>query len=453
MKKILLAVVLFSVATSASAQSTSHTWIDITASPYYAHNDCSADAGTSINSAISGAPAGSGVIFFPTGCYLIKTQIVDTNKNAYLTYLAEGNVELRASTTNPPSNSIIQFGNNTTTVTLRKIVGINFNCYDAVIDGVDLDGLADSEFDGITIQACKGSSNWHMRTVGTNANQYNNVFLGGLIDADAKDENGISLGTNSSTCTAANAWSFFGTKIINGQTSGLQPTGTGLELDGTAITFHGGAVSQWYAGINLSVNSPCSAQGAFSISGAYIENNAYAGIRVGGSGYADSQASGVAITGNYINCGNVGSYGVDVQQSNGYFIAGNRIQQCTTNAIRGLGDGTYQGADNGFVGANFINGGQPVTLQGSNTTVTASLSTKSSAYTLTGTDTWVNATGTTTITVPHAMTAQRWDVFNSGTGTVTLICDSGTINGATSITVASEIGKTVTTDGTSCFAH
>lgn len=57
------------------------------------------------------------------------------------------------------------------------------------------------------------------------------------------------------------------------------------------------------------------------------------------------------------------------------------------------------------------------------------------------------------ITIPHAMTAQRWDVFNSGTGNVSLVCDSGTINGQSSISVTSQTGKTVTTDGTNCFAH
>jgi len=78
---------------------------------------------------------------------------------------------------------------------------------------------------------------------------------------------------------------------------------------------------------------------------------------------------------------------------------------------------------------------------------------ESVAYTLSGTDAWVNVTGNTTITVPHAMTAQRWDVFNSGTGNVSLVCDSGTINGNSSLSVVANSGKTVTTDGTNGFAH
>src|SRR5579885_2415595 len=85
--------------------------------------------------------------------------------------------------------------------------------------------------------------------------------------------------------------------------------------------------------------------------------------------------------------------------------------------------------------------------------IKAALATKSAAYTLTAGDSWVNVTGNTTITVPHALVGQRWDVFNSGAGTVTLQCDSGTINGAASITFTANNGRSVTTDGTNCFAH
>jgi hypothetical protein len=85
------------------------------------------------------------------------------------------------------------------------------------------------------------------------------------------------------------------------------------------------------------------------------------------------------------------------------------------------------------------------------------LITKSSNYTLTYADNWVNVTGTTTITVPHAaaetgLPNSQWRVFNSGSNTVTLQCDSGNMNGAASITLAANTGKTVTSDGTNCFA-
>jgi hypothetical protein len=90
--------------------------------------------------------------------------------------------------------------------------------------------------------------------------------------------------------------------------------------------------------------------------------------------------------------------------------------------------------------------------------MTATLKTVSTTYTLTYADNWVNVTGTTTITVPHApwqtgSPQNVWHLFNSGSGTVTISCDSGNINGAASITLAPNVGKSVTTDGTNCFAH
>ena len=83
----------------------------------------------------------------------------------------------------------------------------------------------------------------------------------------------------------------------------------------------------------------------------------------------------------------------------------------------------------------------------------AALSTKSSAYTLTTFDSWVNVSGTTTITVPHATAGNRWVVFNSGAGTVTVPADSGNINGGASISVAANTGKEIVCDGSNCFAH
>ena len=85
--------------------------------------------------------------------------------------------------------------------------------------------------------------------------------------------------------------------------------------------------------------------------------------------------------------------------------------------------------------------------------VSTAFSTKSSAYTLTGSDAWVNVTGTTTITVPHAVVGQRWDVFNSGSGTVTIQVDSGNVNGAANITLSADTGKSIVCDGSNCFAH
>ena len=378
MKKLLLLIFVVALASTAHAQSTSSSWIDITAFPYNAKRDCSADAGVAINSAISSAPAGSGVIFFPTGCYLIQTQIVDTNSSAFLTYLGEGNVELRASTSTPPTNSIIQFGNDTpTTVHQRKIENLKFNCNTDAIDGVDVDGLTDSEFDGVSITYCRiptGGATWHLRTVGLNVSDYNDAFFGGVISADQPNANGISLGANSAGPSAT--WSFHGTKILNDQGS---PTGTGVELDGSGSSFYGATISGWQVGINLSVNTPTSTpRGGFEISGSYLENNAYAAIRVGGTGYPGSKVNGVTISGNYINCnsgGKVPQYGVDIEQAQGFTIVGNDFRECTTYAVRGMPDGTDQGADGGFVGGNTIDGGQGMLLQGSGNTVTSSIST------------------------------------------------------------------------------
>lgn len=107
--------------------------------------------------------------------------------------------------------------------------------------------------------------------------------------------------------------------------------------------------------------------------------------------------------------------------------------------------GTY----NSFLTGVNANGSGIVKTAG----VLHNLSTKSAPYTLTASDSWINVTGTTTITVPHALTGQRWDVFNSGSNTVTLQADSGNINGAASVTLAANTGKSVTCDGTNCFAH
>lgn len=87
----------------------------------------------------------------------------------------------------------------------------------------------------------------------------------------------------------------------------------------------------------------------------------------------------------------------------------------------------------------------------------SSISLKSSAYTLTYADSTVEATGTTTITVPHRLgapgIASRWWVINSGTGIVTLACDSGRTNGSLRVTLSAGSSAWVTADGTNCFAH
>jgi hypothetical protein len=289
-----------------------------------------------------------------------------------------------------------------------------------------------------------------MRTVGNNSNIYDNLFKGGNIYGTASS-NGAQLGLNGAG--AANQWSFIGTTIATG---GAGSTGSGIDIVGSGGGLYGADVEGWAVGVGIIDSNPGSTPpqfGGFTVSGTYFENNTYA-MRLGYHAQAGSKAVGITVTGNYINCNNVsGSVGVQIEQASGYTITSNRIRQCATQAINGYADGTNQGADNGFVGANFIDGGQGILLAGSTNTVTSSLATKSSNYTLSGADSWINVTGNTTITIPHAGNGQQWNVFNSGTGNVSLMCDSGTINGQTSLSITSQTGKTVTTDGTNCFAH
>ena len=83
--------------------------------------------------------------------------------------------------------------------------------------------------------------------------------------------------------------------------------------------------------------------------------------------------------------------------------------------------------------------------------------TYSSAHTLFRTERVVYVTGTTTITVLHALpasgVAQDWWVINSGSNTVTLECDSGNINGSATLTLAASTSGWVTADGTNCWEH
>jgi hypothetical protein len=79
--------------------------------------------------------------------------------------------------------------------------------------------------------------------------------------------------------------------------------------------------------------------------------------------------------------------------------------------------------------------------------------TVSSAYQLTARDCVVNVTGTTTITIPHALVNNHWSVFDSGVGTVTLQADTGSINGGGTVTLATLTGSPdIHCDGTNCWA-
>ena len=442
MKKLfLLALTLF--ASNAYAQSTSSTWIDVTSAAYGAKNDCSADAGPSINVAISHAPPGSGVIFFPAGCYLINTQIVDDNSAAWLSYIGEGNAMLLAQAGTNGQN-IISFGINTTNgVAYRKINNLFFNCNNA-IRGINADGLHDSEFYDVTIAKCQSGA--HLEASGPNS--YSNRFIGGAIYSP-RGVQGVTLGPG------ANSWSFFGTKIIGDP---LGCSGDGIDSSANSGAFYGLEVAGWCNGISLQLqtSAPPPQQGGVVISGSHFLANQTAIL----AGNPQVKTAGLSISGNVIDCGgnpntsNTG--GITLAAATGFRIVGNQITRCTGFSIFGQGPSSAGppdfGAINGFMGANFLDPGAQVSLAGRYNTVTASLATVSVNYTLNGADSQVNVTGNTAITIPHAMTAQQWTVFNSGTGNVSLACDSGTINGQTSLSLAPQTGKTVTTDGTSCFA-
>ena len=151
-----------------------------------------------------------------------------------------------------------------------------------------------------------------------------------------------------------------------------------------------------------------------------------------------------------------------------YSIRGSISAELSGGAISATGIKTDSGAQlypsllgESYVGSAIIDLLAPGTIGGTSTVTSLmigggarqNLATKSSAYTLTASDSWVNVTGTTTITVPHALTGQRWVVFNSASSVVTIQADSGNINGAASLTLSSNTGKEVTCDGTNCFAH
>src|SRR5579872_632727 len=94
-----------------------------------------------------------------------------------------------------------------------------------------------------------------------------------------------------------------------------------------------------------------------------------------------------------------------------------------------------------------VNGSTAVTGTLTAAGLQGSIKSVSSNYTLATTDSWVNATSTATITVPHAIAGQLWTVFNAGSGTVTVAPDSGTINGGASIALTAEKGAVVTCNG------
>jgi hypothetical protein len=83
--------------------------------------------------------------------------------------------------------------------------------------------------------------------------------------------------------------------------------------------------------------------------------------------------------------------------------------------------------------------------------------TYSREHTLLRSERIVYVTETTTIKVLHALPAsgfaQEWWVINSGSNMVTLECDSGKINGGSTVTLSANASGWVTADGTNCWEH
>jgi hypothetical protein len=370
MKKFFLCV-LFLLLAPAKVNAGPSTWLDITnlPSPPSAVPGCAIDAGPAINNAISLASMPGTVIFFPTGCYLIDTQIVDNRGSVYgITYLGYGRVELQAG--NSLTGSIMLFGGDNValnTVSRRRVSNLYLECQTPSggqpgIDGIDLDGFVNSVIDDVEIRDCP---NYGMRTMGNNNSNFQNVFDNGLIVTYIQNAKGVLLEPG------ANGWVFKGTKISNS----FQPnppqyaTGTGLDFDSFGLSCEGCVVQGWAIGIAMAAISSGGSvpYGGMDIEGGYFEANTASDIRVGLAGQATSEGAGVSIHGAYFN-GTLTPNCIELEWVDGFSVVGNHFRNCISHNVNALADGTNQGADNGIVGPNIITGAATDQLLGSNIT-------------------------------------------------------------------------------------
>ena len=361
---ILSATFFFLVAGSVRANTDPPTWLDVTSLPSgpNAVPGCVSDSGPGINNAISLATSPGTVIFFPTGCYLIATQIVDTQQVGGITYLGFGRVELSAGCvgTTCLSGSIIKFGGNnssTQTVSRRRIEDFYFECNSrSGIDGIDIDGLTNSEFINVEIRDC---ATFGLRTVGSNANNYKNIFEGGGVATTTLSATGFYLAGGTTN------WTFKGTRAAWLGTG--SPTGVGFELNGSGNSCLGCDAEGWYTGLAIGVDATDTTDG-IDVSGGYFENNVRADIQVG---YTSSGAiaRGVSIRGAYLHGNSVTSRCIELDQVNGFTISGNEFLNCVTYNVLAVADGTNQGADNGLIDSNSYEGSATNDLLGSNITL------------------------------------------------------------------------------------
>lgn len=283
-----------------------------------------------------------------------------------------------------------------------------------------------------------------------------------------------TLGSNNVSAHFTNSWCSFAGMNTSGMV--ITATANGVHISGgVGIYLGSGFRSRVNAANGVLVDNGNVAN--VSINGAFIfANNLNNGADAHGIYW--QQGVDLTLTGTRLT-NTIGAdsghqlYGLKTTGGGGFALSGNDL---TGNVSGAISNSVVQLDAAGNAGINdeisnsrclqFDHSGNtsicPVSLTGSFTaSLPAStgyvqlneLQTKSSAYTLTVNDSWINVTGTTTITVPHALTGQRWDVFNSGSNTVTIQCDSGNINGGASVTRSANTGYTVTADGTNCFAH
>ena len=368
MKRFLL-LALASLTLLATSALSSTGWTDVTAAPYSADYKCTSgtDDGPAINQAILDASAsitlnnaGGWVIYFPPGCYQIATSIVDAVTNGGITYLGFGRVILSAvpkSGVNPAT--IIKFGDDSHTTYRRRLSNFWFECNGlSNTDGIEIDGLKDSEFDDIEIRDCSG---YALRSVGTSTDNYSNVFEGGGPLTSSTSGKGFYLGYGS------NNWTFKGTRFTN--TSGSSSS-VGLDFEGSGNVCLGCTFSGWGIGLAATQTSLGAAADGLEVSGGYFENNKEH-IRLGLAGVASAKIHGASIHGAYLH-GN-GTFSnpgcIDIQQADGFSISGNQFLNCVTYNIYGFSDATNQGADNGIIANNSFNGTATNSLLGSNITL------------------------------------------------------------------------------------
>lgn len=359
-------IILLAIGLLAGSAVHAQLYIDVTQSPYSANATCASDAGPAINSAITAALnestltyATGSTIYFPAGCYLINTQITDPGvlSNGHgvgigITYLGFGRAVLSAGSS--LTGSILKFGTNTATASRRRLESLYFECNSVSgVDGIDINGLVNSEFDDIEIRDCKGNG---IATVGTNSQGLDHLsIVGGVITASGNSSWGIYAGPGS------NFWTIKGMRLSY---VGTYPTNAiGIEFEGFGDVCGSCDVEGWNVGLE---GGQGNSMGGLEVSGGYFELNQTYAIRLGQAATSGSLVQGASIHGAYINGGTydpthniypVTPHCVELEQIDGFSVNGNYFHNCVINNVRGFADSTNpatEGADNGVVGPNSV---------------------------------------------------------------------------------------------------